>query len=194
MVLNMRNISTKHQFLKAILLILGFLYIAPNSYAEDYVCPDASYVKSVGSQPAGCTAVSEANIPAQRDIADKVPQFYRKVVSNLLVEMTSLEKSVVDSAAAAAATASLRSSAKSEGIGLAPAPLYQRAVADTINDRENTTAGKVNDILDCFDNNSTVGNIRGCIVGLSDLNDSVSLVTVKNTIESKIDGGTLDNG
>lgn len=103
----------KPRYLKTIPFILSFLYIAGTSYAEDWVCPDASYIKSANTA-SGCTAVPESSVPAQRDIADKVLQKYRKVVSNLLVEKTTQEKADQDAADAAVAQAAIEAEEASE--------------------------------------------------------------------------------
>jgi hypothetical protein len=71
--------------------------------ADDFVCGDAThltrYLPSVDPTTVTdgtCTAVAEANLPAQRTLLQTIPRRYLKVVNGAAVEMTQGEKDAVD--------------------------------------------------------------------------------------------------
>ena len=94
--------------------IILFIHVLSGfSLAEDFVCPSGQYLKSVDpSKASGCFQVPENQIGTQRDLNDTVPSKYLKVVSGLLVEKTSQEKSDQDAAEAASALEAQRTNSR----------------------------------------------------------------------------------
>jgi len=175
-------------------LLILFLLISSTSYAEDFVCPDSSYLKSASQS--NCSAVPDNLVPSQRDIADKVPQKYRKVVSNLLEEMTQAEKDAVDaqeiSTAAAVLLSTSRAGAKDSVDQLSSEGVRLRAALLVILDRFNLVTERIDAIENCIEANSTVANIRTCVSNLAPVLGQATATQMKNAIKTKIDGGLAD--
>lgn len=174
------------------LTILGCL--ASPVFAEDFVCPDASYRRSV-QQAIGCIAVPEATVPAQRDIDEKVPQKYRKVISNLLVEMSASEKTDVDTAEATAQAAAIlsnaRSGAKDSVDSLSSEGERLRAALLVTLDEINNLRQWIASFKTAVAGSSTLANLKTAVAALPDTPDRTAS-QVKTAIKGKIDNGLAD--
>ena len=191
----------KPGFLKSILCLLLLQFIALPAFAEDVVTYS-------GSTYTGCQTIGNTNIFLNdpndyQTVKDgflyiesgcqSLPQGPKKVVGGQVVSKTAQEIADDEAAELAAQTLAVRTGAKANLDGFSENPLLLRAIADTINDRENNIAGRVNDIIACYVNNSTASNIRNCVIALNNLPATVTLAQARDIIKGKIDNGSVDS-
>lgn len=180
--------------------LIPMLFISNLAFAGLVVCPDSGPVEEFGSgdpqanclfldPPHTCT---QGQFDSALSLFQTVPKRYIKVLSGFPVEMSPAEKVAVDDALAAEIETDLRTRSKGQFDGNNIGALGLRCLAKVINDRENSTAAKINAILNCNDNSANAGAFKTCVAGLSDLNETVTLAQAKTAIAACVDNLEAD--